>query len=60
MIFTFSHRLLIRFIREEGDDAPGGWEVQLAQKYYRKLFREYAIADLSRYKVVGEALCFPW
>lgn len=39
-----------RFIREEGDDAPGGWEVQLAQKYYRKLFREYAVADLSRYK----------
>lgn len=39
-----------RFIREDGDDAPGGWEVQLAQKYYRKLFREYAVADLSRHK----------
>ncbi len=30
---------------------PGGWEVELAQKYYRKLFREYAVGDLSRYKV---------
>ena len=42
-----------RFIREEGDDAAGGWEVELAQKYYRKLFREFAVGDLSRYKVTG-------
>lgn len=26
------------------------WEKQLAKKYYDKLFREYCIADLSRYK----------
>jgi hypothetical protein len=50
-VWFLTSKLLIRFIREEGDDAPGGWEVQLAQKYYRKLFREYAVADLSRYKV---------
>ncbi len=40
-----------RFIRDESDDAPGGWEVKLARKYYAKLFREYCLADLSRYKV---------
>jgi protein FRA10AC1 len=40
-----------RFIREDADNAPGGWEVEVARKYYAKLFREYCIADLSRYKV---------
>lgn len=45
-----------RFIRDEGDNAAGGWEVELAQKYYRKLFKEYAVGDLSRYKV-GAAHC---
>lgn len=45
-----------RFIRDESDDAPGGWEVKLARKYYAKLFREYCIADLSRYKVQIEWL----
>ena len=40
-----------RFIRTEADDAAGNaWEVRLARRYYAKLFREYAIADLSRYK----------
>ena len=43
--------LLCRFIREERDDEGGGWEVRLARQYYSKLFREYCIADLSRYKV---------
>lgn len=41
-----------RFIREAEDDAPGGWEVEVARKYYKKLFREYCIADLGRYKVL--------
>jgi len=39
-----------RFIRTEADDAPDTWEVQLARKYYEKLFREYCIADLSHAK----------
>eukprot|EP00884_Botryococcus_braunii_P003073 jgi/Botrbrau1/12767/Bobra.0238s0006.1 len=39
-----------RFIRDGEDDAEGGWEVQLAKLYYSRLFKEYAIADLSRYK----------
>lgn len=26
------------------------WERRLAKKYYDKLFKEYAITDLSRYK----------
>ena len=40
-----------RFIRSEEDDAGGdAWEVRLARRYYAKLFREYAIVDLSRYK----------
>ena len=43
--------ILIRFIREEADDAAGGWEAHIARHYYSKLFREYCIADLSRYKV---------
>jgi Folate-sensitive fragile site protein Fra10Ac1 len=40
-----------RFIRDGADDVKGGWEVQLAKFYYSRLFKEYAIADLSRYKV---------
>ncbi|KAL4444099.1 hypothetical protein ABPG75_011836 [Micractinium tetrahymenae] len=39
-----------RFIRSEEDDATDSWEVRLAKRYYSKLFKEYAIADLSRYK----------
>ena len=26
------------------------WEVRLARRYYEKLHREYALADLTRYK----------
>lgn len=33
----------------EADDAAT-WEQQLAKKYYDKLFKEYCICDLSRYK----------
>lgn len=41
-----------RFIRTDDDDAESksSWEVKLAKRYYSRLFREYAIADLSRYK----------
>lgn len=39
-----------RFIRSDEDDAADSWEVRLAKRYYSKLFKEYAIADLSRHK----------
>lgn len=39
-----------RFIRTEDDDVENSWEQRLAKRYYDKLFREYCIADMSRYK----------
>ena len=40
-----------RFIRKpEDDEDEDSWSVRLAKKYYSRLFREYCIADLSRYK----------
>lgn len=39
-----------RFIRTEEDDEEDTWEKRLAKKYYDKLFKEYCLADLSRYK----------
>lgn len=39
-----------RFVRTEDDDITDSWEVRMARRYYAKLFKEYAIADLSRYK----------
>ncbi|KDR23273.1 protein FRA10AC1 homolog isoform X3 [Zootermopsis nevadensis] len=38
-----------RFLWDE-DDVPESWEAKLAKKYYDKLFKEYCICDLSRYK----------
>jgi protein FRA10AC1 len=32
------------------NDEPDTWEKRLAKTYYDKLFKEYAITDLSRYK----------
>lgn len=32
------------------DDDVDSWEKQLAKRYYDKLFKEYCIADLTRYK----------
>ena len=34
----------------EPDDKVDSWEEKLAKTYYDRLFKEYAIADLSRYK----------
>lgn len=34
----------------EDDEVADTWEKQLAKKYYDKLFKEYCICDLSRYK----------
>lgn len=39
-----------RFLRSEEDDSSASWETRLAKRYYAKLFKEYCIADLSRYK----------
>lgn len=36
-----------RFIRTAEDDAGGSREVQLARRYWDRLFKEYAVADLS-------------
>ncbi len=54
-----------RFIRDDREDAAADdrWAVRLAKRYYAKLYREYAIVDLSRYKVTSlsttHLCCFP-
>ena len=32
------------------DGEPVTWEQQMAKRYYDKLFKEYCLADLSRYR----------
>ncbi|BFZ01593.1 hypothetical protein BsWGS_04632 [Bradybaena similaris] len=39
-----------QFLWDESDEANKSWEKRLAKKYYDKLFKEYCIADLHRYK----------
>ncbi|KAM6896993.1 protein FRA10AC1 [Xenentodon cancila] len=39
-----------RFLWRDADEEDMTWEKELAKKYYNKLFKEYCIADLSRYK----------
>ncbi|KAJ3231589.1 hypothetical protein HDU81_003660 [Chytriomyces hyalinus] len=47
-----------KFLRTDEDDAPDSsdsnpnstWEQRIAKKYYDKLFKEFAIANLERYK----------
>eukprot|EP00041_Stephanoeca_diplocostata_P005043 m.55133 g.55133 ORF g.55133 m.55133 type:complete len:189 (-) comp15536_c0_seq2:191-757(-) len=39
-----------RFVWTQDDEANMTWEKQQAHKYYSKLFKEYCLADLSRYK----------
>jgi protein FRA10AC1 len=34
----------------DDDDTPESWEAKLAKRYYDKLFKEYCICDLGRYK----------
>lgn len=38
-----------QFVWEEGEE-EGSWDKTLAKKYYDKLYKEYCLADLSRYK----------
>lgn len=44
-----SHLSTTRFLPDPEAD-PTDWRTQLAQRYYKRLYREYALADLSRYK----------
>ncbi|CAL8301487.1 unnamed protein product [Lota lota] len=39
-----------RFLWRDEDEEEMTWEKELAKKYYDKLFKEYCIADLSKYK----------
>uniref|UniRef100_A0A671WR08 FRA10A associated CGG repeat 1 n=1 Tax=Sparus aurata TaxID=8175 RepID=A0A671WR08_SPAAU len=39
-----------RFLWRDEDEEDMTWEKELAKNYYDKLFKEYCIADLSRYK----------
>ncbi|XP_068615438.1 protein FRA10AC1-like isoform X2 [Brachionichthys hirsutus] len=39
-----------RFLWRDEDEDDMTWEKELARKYYDKLFKEYCIADLSKYK----------
>lgn len=39
-----------RFLWDDEDESSLSWEKRLAKKYWDKLFKEYCIADLSRYK----------
>ncbi|MEE6485649.1 hypothetical protein FKM82_014363 [Ascaphus truei] len=39
-----------RFLWQEEDEEDMTWEKKLSKKYYDKLFKEYCIADLSKYK----------
>ncbi|XP_034475055.1 protein FRA10AC1 [Drosophila innubila] len=43
-----NHRFL--WDEEDADMDSLSWEQRLALRYYRKLFKEYCIADLTRYK----------
>ncbi|RHY04541.1 hypothetical protein DYB25_003439 [Aphanomyces astaci] len=41
-----------QFLRNDDADAVDGakdWKVRMAVRYYQKLFKEYALADFSRY-----------
>ncbi|XP_041828993.1 protein FRA10AC1 [Melanotaenia boesemani] len=39
-----------RFLWKDEDEEDMTWEKELAKSYYDKLFKEYCIADVSRYK----------
>nr|XP_055031290.1 protein FRA10AC1 [Misgurnus anguillicaudatus] len=39
-----------RFLWRDEDEEEMTWEKELAKKYYDKLFKEYCISDLSKYK----------
>lgn len=49
-----------QFIRDESNDdidaSKLSWEDKIALSWYNKLFREYAVCDLTQYKTGGIAL----
>lgn len=47
-----------QFLWSSNDDAETTWGKRIAKKYYDKLFKEYAISDLSRYK--ENKIAFRW
>lgn len=44
------HRFLWDDDEEDGSSGETSWEVALAKRYYGKLFKEYCIIDVSKYK----------
>ena len=49
-----------RFIRGPEDDVDNSLPARLAKKYYDRLFKEYCIADLSRFKESKIGLRWVW
>ncbi|XP_076822771.1 protein FRA10AC1 homolog [Clavelina lepadiformis] len=47
-----------KFLWDDEQDADLGWERKLAKKYWNKLYKEYTICDLSRYK--ENKIAFRW
>ncbi|KAI9088307.1 folate-sensitive fragile site protein Fra10Ac1-domain-containing protein [Phlyctochytrium arcticum] len=45
-----------RFLRDDEDDVGADWESRLAKKYYDRLFKEYCLANLSKFKTGQIAL----
>lgn len=39
-----------KFLWPVDDETPETWEKSLAKRYYDKLYKEYCICDLSRYR----------
>jgi protein FRA10AC1 len=39
-----------KFLYDDEDDVSSTWEKQFAKKYYDKLFKEFCLVDLSKYK----------
>ena len=47
-----------KFLWDDEEDTDLGWERKLAKKYWNKLYKEYTICDLSRYK--ENKIAFRW
>lgn len=47
----YSNSVMHRFVRDIDEEAADiTWEQRIAKRYYDKLFKEYAICELKRYK----------
>ena len=44
------HHQFVRDDERDRKDMSNSWEVRMARKYYNKLYKEYALADLSLYR----------